>query len=155
MTTKQYTLDRKKYTNAECKYCGKKYLQTHKLQKYCSSQCREKAVREQKHKSYYNLRGQYINRQTKCKYCGKIFIKTNNRQEYCSLKCKTYAKQDQTAKSQRKRRKQIRDGYLLTNENEYVGTGYLADHPRPNENDEYKAIYKELIRLKLRPKIYS
>lgn len=139
--------------NTKCPICHKTFHKTHGLQKYCSKQCRTKAIQQQKHKSYMNLRGQYINRITRCKYCGKQFIKTNNRQTYCTPECKTKAKQDQTAKSQRKRRKQIRDGYLISNENEYIGTGYLSIHRQENFQDEYKAIHKEMTRLRLRPKI--
>ena len=154
MKTKQMTLEGTEYHNATCKNCGKPYFRIHGLQKYCSKECREKAIIKQKYKSYYKLRGKYINRQTKCKYCGKQFIKKHNRQQYCSTDCQIKAKQDQTAKSQQKRRKLIREGYLITNENEYVGTGYLSKHRHENEEKEYHAIIKEMTRLRLRPKIY-
>lgn len=64
----------------------------------------------------------------KCKYCGKEFIKKHNRQMYCSKECKCKSTQDNKAKYQRKRRKLINKGELISNETQKLGTVYF-----PNE----------------------
>ena len=64
----------------------------------------------------------------KCKYCGKPFEKEHNRQVYCSLDCAHKGTQDNKSKYQRKRRKLIREGELISNETQKLGTVYF-----PNE----------------------
>lgn len=59
---------------------------------------------------------------SKCKYCGKLFIKFQNKTLYCSTECKCKSTQDSKAAYQRKRRKQIREGHLISNETEKLGT---------------------------------
>lgn len=59
---------------------------------------------------------------TKCRYCGNRFIKFENKTLYCSTECKCKSTQDNKAKYQRKRRKQIRDGHLISNETKKLGT---------------------------------
>lgn len=59
---------------------------------------------------------------SKCKYCGKTFIKFQNKTLYCSTECKCRSTQDNKAKYQRKRRKSIREGHLISNETEKLGT---------------------------------
>ena len=61
----------------------------------------------------------------KCKYCGKTFIKFQNKTLYCSPECKCRITQDNKAKYQRKRRKSIREGHLIINENKKIGTTYF------------------------------
>lgn len=62
---------------------------------------------------------------SKCKYCGKLFIKFQNKTLYCSQECKCKSTQDNKAKYQRKRRKSIREGHLISNETEKLGTTYF------------------------------
>lgn len=57
---------------------------------------------------------------------------------------------ESNAKYQRKRRKEINNGYLVSNETRHVGTNYLSPHPRKDFEEEQKAIQKEMKRLKLR-----
>lgn len=59
---------------------------------------------------------------SKCQYCGKTFIKFQNKTLYCSTECKCKSTQDNKAAYQRKRRKQIREGHLISNETEKLGT---------------------------------
>lgn len=68
---------------------------------------------------------------TKCKYCGKRFIKFQNKTLYCSTECKCKSTQDNKAKYQRKRRKHIREGHLISNETEKLGTIHF---PKKIEN---------------------
>lgn len=62
---------------------------------------------------------------SKCKYCGKLFIKFQNKTLYCSTECKCRSVQDSKAAYQRKRRKQIREGHLISNETEKLGTTFF------------------------------
>ena len=87
---------------------------------------------------------------TKCAYCGKEFNRTYNSVKYCCDDCRRKALQDQKAKYQRKRRKWIREGYLISNETKYVGTNFLSEHRRLDEVVEYNMIQKEMMRLHLR-----
>lgn len=64
----------------------------------------------------------------KCKYCGKHYIKLQNKTLYCSQKCRDKATQDNKAKYQRHRRQLIRNGELISNENEKLGTTYFPKH---------------------------
>lgn len=82
----------------------------------------------------------------KCKYCGKRFYKTANKTAYCSDRCRSLALKEQKAKYQRKRRKMIREGVIVSNESEYVGTGFLSQHKQDDDEKERKAIKKELKR---------
>lgn len=85
----------------------------------------------------------------KCKYCGKSFIKTANRQELCSSRCKHYSLQDAKATYQRKRRRLIRDGVLISNENKKLGNSRLETNPKKDFHHEYRCIQYELKRLGL------
>lgn len=84
-----------------------------------------------------------------CKYCGKPFLKKHNKEMYCCDECRKKAHQDQDAEYRRKRRKLINNGEIVSNENKYVGTGFLSHKKRDNEEDELAAIRKEMKRLKL------
>ena len=64
----------------------------------------------------------------KCKYCGKDYIKLQNKTLYCSQDCKNKANQDNKAKYQRKRRKLIKDGELISNETQKLGTTYFPEY---------------------------
>ncbi len=86
----------------------------------------------------------YISR---CKYCGTKYVKIANKTAFCSDECRCKSKQDSKARYQRKRRKLIRDGELVSNENNYVGTGFLSKHRRTNFKDEYLSILKEKRRI--------
>lgn len=92
--------------------------------------------------------GEYTN--AKCKYCGKPFFKTHHSIVYCSDTCRTYALREQKAKYQRKRRKLINTGELVSNENKYLGTQFLSGHRQSDFSKEYSAIRKEMRRLRLR-----
>ena len=85
-----------------------------------------------------------------CQYCGKPFNKGYKTEKYCCDDCRKKAKQDSNARYQQKRRKNIKYGYLVSNENEHIGTNYLSSKPRDNFDDEQAAILKEMKRLKLR-----
>lgn len=85
----------------------------------------------------------------KCKYCGRLFIKTANRQELCSSLCKHYSLQDAKAVYQRKRRRLIHDGVLISNENKKLGNSRLETKPKTDFNHEHRCIQYELKRLGL------
>ena len=85
-----------------------------------------------------------------CKYCGQLFIKFQNKSCFCSDECRHKSKQDSKASYQRKRRKLIKDGVLISNENNYVGTGFLSKHANPDFKREYKSIRKECGRIGLK-----
>ncbi|MGN0176124.1 MAG: hypothetical protein ACI388_07995 [Methanobrevibacter sp.] len=63
----------------------------------------------------------------KCKYCGKLFIKLENKKMYCSSECASKSTQDNKAKYQRKRRKLINSGELVSNETHKIGTVYFPE----------------------------
>lgn len=84
-----------------------------------------------------------------CKYCGKPFLKKHNKEMYCSEDCRIKAHQDQDAAYRRRRRKLINKGEIVSNENKYVGTGYLSHRKKDKEEEELEAIRKEMKRLKL------
>lgn len=68
---------------------------------------------------------------------------------YCSDDCRIKAHQDQDARYRRRRRKLINNGEIISNENKYVGTGFLSHRKQEDEEEELAAIRKELKRLKL------
>ena len=86
----------------------------------------------------------------KCKWCGKPFKKTHNRQEYCSKECFRFARLEQKAIYQRKRRKLINKGELISNESQHIGTGFLSEHCHEDFDEEYESIQKELKRISKR-----
>ena len=63
-----------------------------------------------------------------CNYCGKHYIKLQNKTLYCSHDCRVKSTQDNKARYQRRRRQAIRNGELITNENEKLGTTYFPEH---------------------------
>lgn len=88
-----------------------------------------------------------------CKYCGKPFLKKHNKEMYCSDECRKMARLDQAAKYQRKRRLMIKNGDLVSNEynnRTFLGTQYLSQHRKDDDDEEYEAILKEMKRLKLK-----
>lgn len=87
---------------------------------------------------------------SKCAWCGKGFNKKHNRQVYCSPQCRHYARLEQKACYQRKRRKSMRIGELISNENNFVGTNFLSKHRRTDFMKEHSQILKEMKRLGLR-----
>lgn len=60
-----------------------------------------------------------------CNYCGKKYTKTHNREMYCSNKCRYNALREQKAAYQRKRRKLIREGVLISCETTKVGSVFF------------------------------
>lgn len=84
---------------------------------------------------------------SKCKYCGTTYIKTENKSGFCSDECRRKSIQDSKARYQRKRRKLIRDGVLISNERNYIGTGLLSKHANNDWSKEHKSILKELKRI--------
>ncbi|WP_305554581.1 hypothetical protein [Methanobrevibacter sp. V74] len=62
-----------------------------------------------------------------CKYCGKTFIKFENKKMYCSIECACKSTQDNKAKYQRKRRKLINSGELVSNETRKLGTIHFPE----------------------------
>lgn len=85
-----------------------------------------------------------------CKYCGKPFNKGYKTEKYCSDRCRDNALREQKAEYQRKRRKLINKGVLISHENEYIGTQFLSQHRQKDFEDEHAAIIKEMKRLRLR-----
>lgn len=87
---------------------------------------------------------------SRCVYCGKLYIKTENRTTYCSHDCRHKSIQDSKARYQRKRRKLIKDGELISNENNFIGTTFLSKHPQKDFKKEHENILKEARRLGVR-----
>ena len=87
----------------------------------------------------------------KCKRCGKPFIKLENRTTLCSDECRDYNNQDNKAKYQRKRRKLIRDGVLISNENNQLGTSTfrLSKKIKKTWEEEHSAVLAEKRRVGL------
>ena len=94
--------------------------------------------------------GVYYN--STCKYCWSKFNKDHNRQEYCCEECSMKALKEQKAAYQRKRRKLIRDGEKVVRDSEKkkLGTGLLTSNRHKDFGREYRALEKEIKRLKLR-----
>lgn len=90
----------------------------------------------------------YISR---CNYCKRLFIKFENRSTLCSYKCKVKSTQDNKAKYQRKRRKAINDGELISNETNQIGTStvLLSKSIKDNFVDEHNVILREKRRVGL------
>ena len=86
---------------------------------------------------------------SKCRYCGKPFIKVENRSTLCSYKCRVKSQQDSKAEYQRKRRKAINDGTLISNETKQLGTStvYLSKGIKSTFEDEHLVILKEKRRV--------
>lgn len=145
--TVQMTLDNKVYYDSICKWCGKQFNKKYHTQKYCSNDCREEALHEQK-KEYDNQHKKHST--LVCAYCGSRFIQEHGSQIYCNDQCRKNAMLESNAKYQRKRRKEINTGCLVSNETRYVGTNYLSHRRRKDFDEEQKAIHKEMKRLKLR-----
>ena len=87
----------------------------------------------------------------KCRRCGKPFIKIENASTLCSSKCKKYNTQDNKAKYQRKRRKLINDGHLISNETNQIGTSTvrLSKHIKEDWDLERNIILQEKRRVGL------
>ena len=87
----------------------------------------------------------------KCRRCGRLFIKLENRSTLCSERCKFFNTQENKAKYQRKRRKLINKGVLISNETKQIGTStvLLSKHIHENPDDEHLAILKEKRRVGL------
>ena len=64
---------------------------------------------------------------SKCKYCGREYIKKENRQTLCSTNCKHKSTQDNKAAYQRKRRRLINQGIIISQETEKIGTVYFPE----------------------------
>ena len=83
----------------------------------------------------------------KCKWCGKPFKKKHNRQMYCCKECAKEAEKEKALKRWLKwfykHKKEMYQTALL-------GTSSLGQHREEDFNKEYKAIRKELKRLKLK-----
>ena len=86
---------------------------------------------------------------SKCKYCGRIFIKFENKTCYCRDACRTWAKKEQKAAYQQKRRKLIKEGVLISNENNRLGTTFLSEHRNPDFNVERNNLRNEAERIGL------
>ena len=67
-------LDKNRYIK-NCKECGQEFRTSHKNQKYCSIDCRDKD-------SWKNKR-----EKIKCKICGDQFLPNKSEQKYCSQQC--------------------------------------------------------------------
>ena len=88
-----------------------------------------------------------------CKYCGKGFIKTHNHQLYCSEKCRKNSRKEQKAAYQRNRRKLVREGKLVVSDQEKYNkyaSNLLSQHRHKDFKREYRAIQREMKRLKLK-----
>ena len=80
----------------------------------------------------------------KCKWCGKPFTKQHNKECYCSDECRINALREQKALYQRKRRKLINNGELISNENKKLGSIYFPEFS--NDFDEEKEVIEKLKR---------
>lgn len=87
----------------------------------------------------------------KCRRCGKPFIKLHNRSTLCSDTCRQNNTQDNKAEYQRKRRKLIRDGELVSNETKQLGTSTyrLSKGIKDDWQKEHSAILAEKRRVGL------
>lgn len=84
-----------------------------------------------------------------CKYCGKTFQKHHNRQVYCCDSCRENGYKERKVKYSRKRRKLIREGEIVCNAPKDLGESNLREHRKPNFDEEFKVIKRELRRLRL------
>lgn len=85
-----------------------------------------------------------------CKWCGKPFFKDANKTCYCSDECRKNAVREQKAEYQRKRRRLIKSGALVSMESVDLGTGYLGKYRKEDFDDEHEAVLKEMRRLKIK-----
>lgn len=86
--TIQMTLDNKVHYDSTCKWCGKQFNKKYHTQKYCSNDCREEALHEQK-KEYDQLYRKVVEHSTGvCNYCGSSYLRKHESQIYCSDQCK-------------------------------------------------------------------
>ncbi len=87
----------------------------------------------------------------KCRRCGKPFIKLENKATLCSDKCRHLNTQDNKAKYQRKRRKLINEGVLISNETNQIGTStvLLNKGVKPTWEEEHMVVLKEKRRVGL------
>lgn len=76
-----------------------------------------------------------------CKYCGRTYIKIQNKTLYCSPECKHKSTQDNKAKYQRKRRKLINDGELISNETRKLGTVHFSKKIENWVEEQKQVIY--------------
>lgn len=90
-------------TLVDCKYCGVKYKRSYTRQKYCSVECMEKRIKEQRasyldrvkdktseyNRNYYAQKCGIVPKDMICKYCGGSFVRQSSAQKYCSLTCRT------------------------------------------------------------------
>ena len=66
---------------------------------------------------------------------------------YETEECFHFARLEQKAIYQRKRRKLINNGVIVSNESRHLGTGYLSEHCHEDHDKEYESIQKELKRI--------
>lgn len=68
-----------------CKECGKEFVPQYGQSRYCSRECREKAIKKREH-------GQHGEKTTKkCAHCGKEFEPERKDIKYCSEECREEA----------------------------------------------------------------
>ena len=86
-----------------------------------------------------------------CAFCGKPFVKLQNRSTLCSDYCKIESTKDSKARYQRKRRKLINDGHLISNETNQIGTStvLLSKNIKEDFEEEHHVILKEKRRVGL------
>lgn len=82
-----------------CPVCGKEF-ESKPRQKYCSLECRQKSINDNKkefYKDYYKKNGDKYKKSQKlpkeetekiCPICGKTFTTSDRRQKYCSPECR-------------------------------------------------------------------
>ena len=89
----------------------------------------------------------------KCKWCGATFKTTppKHNQLYCSDYCKQEALKESKRKYFHKRRLQILNGHLKTNELVKLGNTYLSKTRHEDDDKELQSIRAEMRRLGLKP----
>ncbi len=102
----------------KCNFCGKKYPQKNKTQKYCTISCRNLAESERKKRDRKNKAGQTMH----CHQCGKKFTFSSPQVRYCSTKCKNKAMYERSA------RKKLLSVPLTEIECKHCGQLFLPKH---------------------------
>lgn len=71
-----------------CDYCGKEFYPNSSKQKFCCTECTDKAKSERLAKKRYEEKGNHPCKQKKCVVCGKDFWSNSGREIFCSQECR-------------------------------------------------------------------
>lgn len=134
-----------------CKICGKKFTRKYNNEKYCSSECKNIAKKQQmkliSSKTYTQNKKNTSHKTSICKYCGKPFIKQHGNQKYCSKKCAHNRKLEQNADARMRsyHKNKQRGGDKIYG----LGSGGLGAHRHKSFKLELQKIENEMHRLKI------